>query len=207
MRFMSAFGAVAVIAAAIALTPDASAQRGRQGGSSVIVVNYQRVLAESAMGRDMAAKLGQVRTQLQTEAQSLQPEAQSIEQERASLAQATRNMSPEQVRANSNLNSRVEAFNTRMEQFQRRSQALQGDLQCSELLAAREFGNAVQPVVRSVMQSRGASVVIDSGNAQSFDPAVDATDTVIQQLDAASRTSSASRHAVTECAPPQQASQ
>jgi Skp family chaperone for outer membrane proteins len=205
MRFISAIGAVAVIAAAFAITPDASAQRGgRQAASAVIVVNYGRILAESAMGRDMAAKLGQVRQQLATEAQSMQPEAQSIEQERNSLAQATRNMTADQVRANSSLSSRVEAFNTRMQQFQARQQGLQGDLQCSELIAAREFGNALQPIVRSVMQSRGASVVIDSGNAQTFDPTVDATDTVLQQFDAASRTSNASRHAVSECAGQQQ---
>jgi outer membrane protein len=198
MRVMSAMCAVAAIAAAVALTPEASAQRRNQG-SSVIVVNFQRVVSESAMGRDMAAKLGQVRTQIQTEAQTLGPEAQSIEQERSSLATATRNMTSEQIRNNSNLNSRVEAFNTRAEQFQRRQAGLQGDYQCSEAMAGRELRNALQPIVRNVMQSRGATVVLDSGSTQSFDPAVDVTDTVLQQLDAASRTSTAARHAVSEC--------
>lgn len=198
MRVMSVMCAVAAIAAAIAVTPDASAQRRNQG-TAVVVVNFQRVLSESAMGRDMAAKLGQVRTQLQTEAQTLTPEAQSIEQERSSLATATRNMSADQIRNNANLNARVEAFNTRAEQFQRRQAGLQGDYQCSEALAGREFRNAIQPIVRNVMQSRGATVVMDSGSTQSFDPSVDVTDTVLQQLDAASRTSTAARHAVAEC--------
>jgi len=198
MRVMSAMCAVAAIAAAVALTPEASAQRRGQS-SSVVVVNFQRVVNESAMGRDMAAKLGQVRTQIQTEAQTMAPEAQSIEQERSSLATATRNMSAEQIRNNSNLNSRVEAFNTRAEQFQRRQAGLQGDYQCSEALAGREFRNALQPIVRNVMQSRGASVVMDAGSTQSFDPSVDVTDTVLQQLDAAARTSTAARHAVSEC--------
>lgn len=198
MRVMSAMCAVAAIAAAVALTPDASAQRRNQS-SSVVVVNFNRVLSESAMGRDMAAKLGQVRTQIQTEAQSLAPEAQSIEQERSSLATATRNMSADQIRNNSNLNARVEAFNTRAEQFQRRQAGLQGDYQCSEAMAGREFRNAIQPIVRNVMQSRGATVVMDAGSTQSFDPSVDVTDTVLQQLDAASRTSTAARHPVSEC--------
>lgn len=204
MRVMSAMCAVAAIAAAVALTPDASAQRRGNQTSSVIVVNFNRVVSDSAMGRDMAAKLGQVRSQIQTEAQSLAPEAQSIEQERSSLATATRNMSADQIRNNSNLNSRVEAFNTRAEQFQRRQQGLQGDYQCSEALAALELRNALQPIVRGVMQSRGASVVIDSGTTQSFDPAVDVTDTVLQQLDAANRTSTAARRAISECAAMQQ---
>ena len=204
MRVMSAMCAVAAIAAAVALTPDASAQRRGNQTSSVIVVNFNRVVTDSAMGRDMAAKLGQVRSQIQTEAQSLAPEAQSIDQERSSLATATRNMTADQIRGNSNLNSRVEAFNTRAEQFQRRQQGLQGDYQCSEALAALELRNALQPIVRGVMQSRGASVVIDSGTTQSFDPAVDVTDTVLQQLDAANRSSTAARHAISECAAMQQ---
>jgi Skp family chaperone for outer membrane proteins len=208
MRFISAVGAVAIVAAAIAFTPDASAQRGgRNQATTVVVVNYQRVLAESALGRDVAAKLQTVRQQVTSEAQTLQPEAQSIEQERQRLATATRNMTPDQVRANSNLNSQVEAFNTRMQQFQQRGAGLQGDVECTQVFALREFNDQVSPVVRSIMESRGAGVVLDSNNIQFVSPEYDITATVIQQLDQTARTSNVTRHAVTECQAPQQAGQ
>ena len=115
MRFMSAMCAVAAIAAAVALTPDASAQRRNSQATTVVVVNYQRVLAEFAIGRDMAAKLQQVRTEVQTEAQTLTPEGQSIEQERQRLATATRNMSPDQIRNSSTYAPQFQALQERLQ--------------------------------------------------------------------------------------------
>jgi Skp family chaperone for outer membrane proteins len=200
MRFVSAICAAAVVTvAAASVTTDALAQRNRGQATTVVVVNYQRVVAESVLGRDMAAKLQQVRSTIQTEAQALGPEGQSIEQERARLAQATRNMSAEQVRNNSNLNSQFEALQTRMQQFQTRQAQLQGDLECSQALALRDFNAQATPIVRSAMEARGAGVVLDAGNIQFVSPAYDITTTVIQQLDQSARTSNAVRHPVADC--------
>ena len=198
MRIMSAMCAVAAIAAAIVLTPDASAQRRGQA-TTVVVVNYQRVLAESALGRDMAAKLAQVRQQVQAEAQSLAPEGQSIEQERQRLATATRSMTAEQVRNSTTYAPQFEALQGRVEQFQRRGAALQGDYECSQALALRDFNQTVSPIVRSTMESRGAGVVLDASNIQFVQPEFDVTTTVIQQLDQANRTMNVTRRPVSEC--------
>lgn len=206
MRFISAVCASAILAVAViaASSSDALAQRNRGGqATTVVVVNSQRVLAELAIGRDMTAKLQTVRAQIGQEAQSLGPEGQSIEQERQRLTTATRNMTPEQVRASSTYAPQFQALSQRLEQFQRRSQGLQGDFECSQLIALREFNEAVTPIVRSVMQSRGAGVVLDAGNIQVVAPEYDITNAVIQQLDQSARASNASRHAVTECQAPQ----
>ena len=111
MRLMSTVCAVAVAAAAIAATPDAFAQRRGQA-ASVVVVNYQRVLAESSLGRDLQTKLNGVRTQVQGEAQALQPEAQSIEQEARRLQQTLRNQSQEQVAGNAQVQALAQRQNT-----------------------------------------------------------------------------------------------
>jgi Skp family chaperone for outer membrane proteins len=198
MRVMSAMCAVAAIAAAVALTPDASAQRRGQA-TTVVVVNYQRVLAESALGRDMAAKLQQVRQQVATEAQTLQPESESIEQERQRLQRAVGNRSVEQVRNDANLSSQFQALQTRVEQFQRRGQSLQGDFECTQAMALRDFNQTVSPIVRSTMESRGAGVVLDASNIQWVQPEFDVTSTVIQQLDQNHRTMNVARHALAEC--------
>jgi Skp family chaperone for outer membrane proteins len=200
MRLMSAMAAAAVITvAAVTMAPDASAQRNRDQATTVVVVNYQRVLAESVLGRDMTAKLQQVRTQIQAEATALGPEGQSIEQERGRLAQASRNMTADQIRNNSNLNSQFEALQTRIQQFQTRQAGLQGDLECSQAFALRDFNAQASPVVRSAMEARGAGVVLDAGSIQFVTPTYDITTTVIQQLDQSARTSSAARHALAEC--------
>jgi Skp family chaperone for outer membrane proteins len=189
--------AAVVTVAAMAIAPDALAQRNQ--ATTVVVVNYQRVLNESALGRDMATKLQGVRAVIQQEVQGLAPEGQSIETERSRLAQASRNMTAEQIRSNSSMNSQFEALQTRIEQFQRRQAGLQGDMECSQALALRDFNNQVSPIVRSAMEARGAGVVLDAGNIQFVSPQYDITSTVIQQLDQASRTSSAARRQLSEC--------
>jgi Skp family chaperone for outer membrane proteins len=193
---MSTVCAVAVAAAAIAATPDAFAQRRGQA-ASVVVVNYQRVLAESSLGRDLATKLNQVRTQVAGEAQALQPEAQSVEQEARRLQQALRNQSQQQL-AN---NAEVQALAQRQNTLNQRAASLQGDFECTQLIALRDARNQIMPIVRAIMQQRNAGLVIDSSQALEVTGDYDITTTVIQQLDqnAATRTANVSRRPVAEC--------
>ncbi|MBL8536316.1 MAG: OmpH family outer membrane protein [Hyphomonadaceae bacterium] len=206
MRLMSMVSAVAIAAAAFSSAPDAFAQRNRGQAAASVVVNYQRIAAESALGRDMAAKLQQVRTQIGTEAQALQPEAQSLEQEAQRLQNATRNMTPEQIRNHATWGPQFQQFGQRRQQHQARAAALQGDLECSQLISLRDFDRVVSPIIRSVMQQRGAGMVIDAGNVNYVAPEYDITNTVIQQLDQnqATRTANVTRHAVAECQAQQQ---
>ena len=205
MRLLSIVSAAAIAAAALGVASDASAQRNRGQAATGVVINYQRVLTESAVGRDLTAKLQQVRTQINTEAQALAPERQSIEQERARLANATRNQTAEQI----NNNPQVQALAQRQQQLQVRAQTLQGDLECTQLVALRDVRNQVIPIVRSVMQSRGAGFAVDSSNVLETLPEFDITSTVIQQLDAnqSTRTANVSRRPVAECQAQQGAGQ
>lgn len=202
MRLMSIISAAAVaVAVTAAAAPDASAQRNRNQGGGTVVLNYERVLAESALGRDMQQKLNQVRTQIGGEAQALQPEGQAIEQERERLTTATRNMTPQQIQNSTTYRPQFEQLAQRLQQFQLRGQTLQGDFECTQLIALRDFRNQSEPVIRSVMQSRGAAVVIGAGNVQMFQPDSDITTAVIQALDGnqATRTATVARRAIAEC--------
>lgn len=209
MRMMSVLAATAVAVAAVAATPDAMAQRRNNNNNQAalaVVLNYQRVLAESALGRDLAARLQAIRTQIGAEAQNLAPEQQSLEQERQRLAQAARNMSPEQIRANSTLAPQFQQFQQRLQQLEGRAASLQGDMQCTQMVALREFDRQVTPIVRSVMESRGAGIVVDSQNVQLMQPDFDITNIVIQQLDQneGTRAANVTRRPASECAAPQQ---
>lgn len=199
MRLFSIVSAAAIAVAAFSITSDALAQRnrGNNQSASMVVVNSQRVLAESAIGRDMAAKLQTVRTQINTDAQALGPERQSIEQEMQRLQTTLRNQSAEQIRNN----PQAQAVAQRQQALQQRAATLQGDMQCSELMALREINRIVQPVVRSVMQSRGAGIVLDASSVSEVSPEYDVTSAVIQQLDGneATRTINVARHSVAEC--------
>jgi Skp family chaperone for outer membrane proteins len=201
MRLFSILCAVAIAAVALLATPDAIAQRNRGQSTTAVVVDYQRLAAETAIGRDMQAKLQQIRATIQTEAQALQPEQQAIETERQRLAQATRNLSAEQIRNHATYGPQYQALAERLQQFQARTQGLQGDLECSQLFALREFQRVVQPVVRGVMEQRGAGIVMDAQSTQYVAPEFDITAAVIQQLDQnqSTRTINVTRHALAEC--------
>ncbi|HYD87511.1 MAG TPA: OmpH family outer membrane protein [Vitreimonas sp.] len=203
MRLFSIVSAAAIAVAAVAATPDASAQRNRNNQSTTaVVINYQRVLTESAIGRDLQSKLQTVRTQINTEAQSLAPERQSIDQEAQRLQNTLRNQSAEQIRNN----PQAQALAQRQQQFQTRAATLQAELECTQLIALRDVDQQIDPVVRSVMQSRGAGIAIDARNVSQSAPEFDITAAVIQQLDGnqATRTASVSRRQVSDCAGQQQ---
>ncbi|MGE0661770.1 MAG: OmpH family outer membrane protein [Hyphomonadaceae bacterium] len=184
-------------AAALAVSSDAEAQRNRGGGTTAVVVNYQRVAAESALGRDMQAKLAALQQQFATEAQALAPEQQSLEQERQRVAQATRNLSAEQIRSN----TQYQQFAQRLQQFEGRAGQLRGDMECSQAIALRDFGNQISPIVRAVMQERGAGIAMNAANVSVVLPEFDVTSAVIQQLDQNqnTRVANVARHSVSEC--------
>jgi anthranilate synthase component 1 len=85
MRLTKLALATAVAAVALGSAPGAFAQRSN--AASVLVVNYQRVVAESALGRDMSTKLQGVGTQTQQQDQAMQSEGQAIEAEDQRLAE------------------------------------------------------------------------------------------------------------------------
>lgn len=202
MRVVSTFSAAALAVAALAISSDALAQRNRGGQSTTaVVINYQRVAAESVLGRDMQAKLAALRQQFTTEAQALAPEQQSLQQERERLATASRNMTPQQVQNSSTLAPQFQQFQQRAQQFEARTNALRGDMECSQLIALRDFDRMVSPIVRSTMESRGAGIVVDSSNVTISSPDFDITQTVIQQLDQNqnTRVATVARHGVAEC--------
>lgn len=205
MRVVSLFSAAVLSVAAVSVSSDAFAQRnrGNSQATQAVVINYQRVVGESVLGRDLQAKLGALGQQFQTEAQALQPEQQSLEQEASRLSQTTRNLTPDQLRSN----PAVQAYAQRRQQLDQRAAGIRGDMECSQLVAAREFDRMVGPIVQSVMQSRGAGIVVEQSNATAFDPNFDITATVIQQLDQNqnTRVANVTRHAASECQSQQQA--
>lgn len=201
MRLMSTVCAIAVAATAFAPAPDAFAQRRGQG-ASVVAVNYQRVLSESALGRDLQTKLNQVRTTIGGEAQGLAPEAQSIETEARRLQQSLRNLNQQQLASN----PEVQALAQRQQQLSVRQQTLQGDYECTQLIALRDVRTQIMPIVRAIMEQRNAGIVVDFNQALEVSTEFDITTTVIQQLDqnAATRTANVSRRPMSECQQPAQ---
>jgi Skp family chaperone for outer membrane proteins len=182
MRFFKHFiVAVAVAGAFTSMAPEASAQRNRGGGqaASVIVIDYARIIESSNVGRDMTTKLNQIAQQMAAE---IAPEGQAIQAEQQSLATAAQGMTPDQVRRNASLNARVEAFEQRFQTFRVRQQALQRDMEYTRQFTINNFNTQITPIVRQVMEARGAGVVMDASGVNLMQPTANATDDVVQRL-------------------------
>lgn len=207
MKFSSFATATMVAAACVALSADAFAQRNRRGDApSVVAFDFQRVVNESVAGRDLAAKLQQIQTQVSTEAQALAPEEQSLAQEGQRLTRLRGNRTDEQIRNEPALLPQFQQFEQRRQQLQMRAATLRGDLECSQRVALRDFRAVVTPVAQTVMASRGATAIVDSGTTFFIAPENDITTTVIEQLNQnpATRVANVARHSAAECFAPQQ---
>jgi Skp family chaperone for outer membrane proteins len=192
MRFLKYFIAAITMTVAFTAVPEASAQRnrGNSQAASVIVIDYQRIVEASDIGRDMTTKLNQIGQQMQAE---IQPDLTSLEAEQQSISQATQGMTPEQVRRNSALNSRVEQFAQRVEQVRTRRTALGRDMEYTRQVTINDFNTQITPIVREVMEARGAGVVLDASSVNLMSPGVLATDDVVQRLNQRLRTINVTR--------------
>jgi outer membrane protein len=199
MRFLSTVGAVALAVTAVAMSPEASAQRNNNRATTVVVFDYQRVLAESTAGRGVAASLQSIAQQIQQETQALAPEVQSLQEEQRRIEQLVRNMTPEQRRDN----SQVQAFAQRYQQVQGRRAQLEGDFECTRIIALRTFDEQISPVVRQVMEGRGAGVVLDSNATQMHSPQFDVTTEILERINQSVPSVTVTRRPYTECMPAQ----
>lgn len=195
MRLWGIFAAAALAAGALAVATDASAQRNRNNAATVVVYNYDRLLAESNAGRGMASALQGVGQQINQELQALGPEVQSLQQEEQRIQQLTRNMNAEQRRGN----SQVQAFAQRAQQLQTRRAQLQGDMECTRAIALRSFNDQLLPLLRQVAEARGAGIVLDTGAVHYSASQFDVTSDVLQRVNTSIPSVTVTRRPYTEC--------
>lgn len=198
MRFVKPLLMAVSLAVASLAVPAAHAQPAQS--ASVIVVNYEQIIATSVAGRDLQTKLQQIGQAMDNE---LRPEATAIESEQTRLRTAANGMTPQQVQANAQLRGQIEALETRATAFRTRQVTLGRDLEYTRQMAIAEFNRLVTPSVQAVMQARNAGVVIDVAATQLVSPGVDATADIISRIDQSVRSVNVTRQ--TAPAPQQQA--
>jgi Skp family chaperone for outer membrane proteins len=196
MRFLKPLAVAVALGAAVCIAPVASAQPSQS--TTVIVINVDRLVATSDIGRDLSTKLNQIATEIQGE---LQPEASALEAEQQAIGTLAQGQTQEQLRANASINARVQALNTRAQAFRERQVTASRDMEYTRQLTLNDFNQQITPIVREVMEARGAGVILDAGSIQFVAPAFDATDDVVQRLNQRLRTINVTRR---QAPPPQQ---
>jgi Skp family chaperone for outer membrane proteins len=147
----------------------------------VIIVDMDKVIGDSAAGKQAAAelktrndanqaRLASLRTQFGSEGETLQKTAPA-----PGAPPAT-----------------VTAFQTKVREYQTRQQNAEADLQkrdrdfqLSRQYVIKQINDAAQPVLTAVMRERGATIVLAEGATLQHSAAIDVTADVIARLDKA----------------------
>lgn len=143
--------------------------------SPVLVIDFERVFAESAFGRALTADVEATRAEILAENREIEAELTAEEQR---LTVQRTQMAPE-------------AFRTLADQFDLKVQRLRAEQdRKAEALGQRgessrmEFLQAARPVLEQIMRSADAAVILERRNVLVSVDAVDVTDQAIDLIDA-----------------------
>ena len=169
------FITAAVAALAAGIPAAASAQR--LSPAIIGVVDIARVSTECTACRAAAQQLqGQVQ-QLQQRAAALQQPLQTEGQSLQTALRALNGKAPDAA-----LQARITAFQTKENSANQELGTAQQRLQSIQANVNRQISERLRPILNTVLQQRGATVILDKGSALASAANVDVTNDVLAQL-------------------------
>ena len=142
--------------------------------AKILVVDLQTVHENSLVGQDVTAQIKQYEIVLENRANELQT---SLSAEGEQLVSQQAVLPPDMYQ---------EQMTALQQRLQQASQEVEGKRQLlfRAIQAAQfEINRAVRPIIRSIMQSRGATIVLDKAFVYDTISTIDITNEVVQQLD------------------------
>jgi len=164
-------------AAAVAALVPAAAPAQRLNPAVVAVVDTQRIFTECAACRaaqtTLQTQLDQLRQRAQTLSQPLQTEQQAIQ----TAVNALNGKQPDAA-----LTQRIQSLQTRQNQANQELGQGEQNIRSTQAHVAQQISARLNPIINSVMQTRGAAIVVDKGNTLAVSPSLDVTNDVLAQL-------------------------
>ncbi|MEX6723941.1 OmpH family outer membrane protein [Parapedomonas caeni] len=164
----------AAVAAVVLASAPAVAQQ-----ASVLVVNLDRVVNESAAGRaagtELKAKAEAISAKDKSLAEKFKTEEDALTKQKDSVEKGI--MQPAQFEAN--VRGYQERRNKDIQDFNK----LRVDFQRSQAYVVEQITAGAAPIIQEVMRERGASLVVKEGALEAFSNTLDITSTVVQRLD------------------------
>lgn len=164
--------------AAVSAPSSATSGQGAFGGPTIAglcVLDRQRLVNTSKVGKEATDRYRQIRTAAQTGVSGVEAkivaDAKALEAQKASLPAAQFQQRMTEV---------TQRFQTLRSDAAKQSQALEATRQ----RAVVQISQAAQPVIVSVYKDRGCGVLVDQGSILAGNPAMNVTDAVIAGLDA-----------------------
>ncbi|MFA7441305.1 MAG: OmpH family outer membrane protein [Sphingomonadaceae bacterium] len=165
-----------VAAAALLLSVSAAPVMAQKLSPAVIaIVDMDRIVNESAAGK-------QAGTELQTKISGLQSRASNLQTQLKTDADAIQQGQANKSLAGAQLEQRARAFQEKQQAAQQELGRLENDVQRSRQYVIQQIDAAAQPIITQVMRERGASIVLAEGATVQHSASLDITTDVITRL-------------------------
>jgi outer membrane protein len=173
MKFLKAF--LLLPLAVVALAGPAMAQ------TKVIVIDRDRILAQSQVGQHVAERLTTIEAEMAAELQAI---GAPLAQERDALNAETASMTPAAVQARPDLMQRIEALNANAAAFEQARRIRAEELERTRVQALRPVGEALDGIVQQLVADEAPDLLLDRSVLYYASDNVDMSATLIAQLNA-----------------------
>ncbi len=161
------------------IAPDIARDFVREQGrvvAPILLVDRERLFAESAAGRRISALLEAERKRQEERTRAIEAELKAEEQ---ALTEERPRLSPEEFRA------RADAFDAKVEALRQERDQAQQELLAQIERAQSRFLQQISPVLAGILQDYGAQIMLEKRLALMSSRQVDVTDEAIARIDAA----------------------
>lgn len=163
-------------AAALLFTAAATPVAAQQLSPAVImIVDMDRIVNESAAGKQAA-------TELQTKVTGLQSRANTLQTQLKTDAEAIQQGQANKTLAGAQLEQRARSFQEKQQSAQQELARLENDVQRSRQHVIEQINNAAQPIITQIMRERNASIVLAEGATLQHSASLNVTNDVITRL-------------------------
>ncbi|WP_421791532.1 OmpH family outer membrane protein [Hyphobacterium sp.] len=173
----SSLNPIAMIAAAFALVSVTAPAYSQV----TVVINEERILVESAVGQHIAGRIQTISEEIQAELIALRA---PIDAEAERLNAETAGLTQEAIQQRPDLMQRIQTVSQQAQQFEATRQRYANELVATERAAMRPVLESLQTVLQQVVEARQADIVIDRSALVYSSQAVDASQDVIDRLNA-----------------------
>jgi Skp family chaperone for outer membrane proteins len=148
--------------------------------AAIAVVDLERVTGNCNACKTASAALRAQVTSLQSREKSLAGPLQTEQKSIQAAIDALNGKEPDAA-----LQARVRAFQTKQQQGAQEVQAQQAQIQRNQQYIQKQIAEKLGPIYQSVMQRRGANVMLETGSTLATTTTVDVTNDVLAALNTA----------------------
>ncbi|MFN4184749.1 MAG: OmpH family outer membrane protein [Hyphomonas sp.] len=178
MSMIRTFVAAAMLVAAVSLPAFHMAEAQ---GSTVMVIDDNKIFLDSKAGKDIQTKLQNIEKQINNE---LEPARKSLEAEIKALQPKLDGKTREAIAADTALVNELTAFQKKNNDLNQKRAIAEREYAMTAEKAIIDFNKALDPVLTEVIREKNAQLVLLKSQVVFSADAVDGTAAIVQKLDA-----------------------